>query len=145
MDSLQIEILLHPARPDTVILRLRGALGAGSLAVLDRSLQSSLDESKKNLVLDLAEVESVSGSGWGLMLTFARKLRVLDGDLLLASLGPEVRDAFDLLEYGKVMASYPDLETALHQGLGPSRTSSAPFPPPLSTGNPGDSETRSLG
>ena len=44
-------------------------------------------------------------------------MKDLGGDLILSGMTPEVRDAFELLEYDKVFKLFPSVDEALKQGF----------------------------
>jgi len=117
MQSISVNIAYLPLHPDTAILHLKGFLYANTLVQAEKAVQSVLGAKKKKLVVDLSEADYISSGGWGLLLTVCRSFRDEGGDLVLAGLKPEVNDAFELLEYNKVMKSFPASETALKQGF----------------------------
>jgi len=117
MDSLSIEVSSHPPFPDSAILRLKGIVYASTLALLEKTVQNTLTDRKKNLVLDLSETNYVSSGGWGAFLRAAKSVRDLGGDLFLSGMKEEVYDAFELLEYDKAIRLFPTPEIALSEGL----------------------------
>lgn len=118
MESITIDVTHHPLHPECATLRLRGFLYANTLVNLDRALQPFLISKKKKLVLDLSETNYISSGGWALLLTVCPLFRESGGDLVLVGMKPEVKDAFELLEYHKVMRSFPSVESALKEGFG---------------------------
>jgi anti-anti-sigma regulatory factor len=65
----------------------------------------------------MRETNYVSSGGWGAFLSAAKSAREAGGDLLLAGMRAEVFDAFELLEYDKVLRTFTTPEKALDEGL----------------------------
>ena len=117
MESISIEINHHRIPSDAATLRIKGFLYANTLVEAEHHFQSLLAASKKNLVLDLSETNYISSGGWGLIITAFKRLQEAGGNLVLAGMKPEVYDAFELLEYDKVLRSFPSAESALKGGF----------------------------
>lgn len=117
MESISVNVSHPSLHPECAVLQLRGFLYANTLVHLDRALQPFLTSKKKKLVLDLSETNYISSGGWALLLTVGRLFRESAGDVVLAAMKPEVKDAFELLEYHKVMRSFSTVENALKEGF----------------------------
>jgi len=117
MDSLSIETLSQPLFPGCAVLRLQGIIYASTLVQVEKAVKNALEDKKKNLVLDLAGTNYVSSGGWSAILSAAKKVRDLGGDLFLSGMKAEVYDAFELLEYDKVIRLFTTPEKAFREGL----------------------------
>ncbi len=117
MQSISIDILHHPPRPDTATLRVHGFVYANTLAQLEKAVQSAFEAHKKNLVFDLTDTNYVSSGGWSFLLSSAKRAQKLGGELLLAGMRAEVYDAFELLEYDKILRLFTTPEKAMTEGL----------------------------
>lgn len=118
MESISIDVIPHHLNSDTATLRLKGFIYANTLAHLDKTTQSVLDSDRKKLVFDLSEATYVSSGGWALISTLFRRIQGAGGGLVLAGMKPEVYDSFELLEYDKVLRSFPNVDSALKEGFG---------------------------
>lgn len=116
MEAISIDVSHLPLHPDVATLRITGVLYAGTISYMQKTLEGIMAE-KKKLVCDLSETKYISSGGWSLLLSSFRKLRDTGGIMVLACMKPEVNDAFELLEYHKVVPSYPSVETALKEGF----------------------------
>ena len=47
-----------------------------------------------------------------------KRIRSQKGDLFLASMTPEVTEAYELLQFSTILKSYPDVDQALQLGFG---------------------------
>jgi anti-anti-sigma factor len=117
MENISIEIAHHLLHPEVATLRIKGFLYANTLPEFDKTLRSVLDSSKKKLIFDLSETTYISSGGWSMFLVSFQRVKELGGDILLVGMKPEVRDAFELLEYDKILRCFPSAETALKEGF----------------------------
>ncbi|HJT25237.1 MAG TPA: STAS domain-containing protein, partial [bacterium] len=115
-----IDINHHHLHPDSTTVRIKGFLYANTLPQLEKTLQTVAASIKKKLILDLSETNYVSSGGWGLIMTFFKRTQDAGGSLVLAGMKPEVYDAFELLEYDKVLRSFPSVDSAFKEGFSPS-------------------------
>src|SRR5580698_1971151 len=120
MENITIDVVHHLLHPDIVTLRIKGSIHAPTLAQIDQAVQTVPSSPKKKLILDLAETGHISNGGWAFVLTTFQRFRDQGGDLVLAGMNPEVHDAFELLEYHKVVRLFASAEDALKEGSNPS-------------------------
>ncbi len=113
MESISIEVVHHHLKPDTVTLRIVGFLYAHTLDHLEKTLQSVLSADRKKLVFDLSETNYISSGGWAMIIAFLHRIRGDGGGLALTGMKPEVYDSYELLEFDKVLKSFPTVEAAL--------------------------------
>jgi anti-sigma B factor antagonist len=118
MENVSINIQHHPSLPELATLRIKGFIYANTLPEINTSFQTLIAAQRKKIVLDLAETNYVSTGGWGLFVNTAQRLRETGGDILLASMKPEIYDAFELLEFHKLIQLFPTVEAALQEGFG---------------------------
>lgn len=117
MESISIDVSHHQLHPDSATVRIKGFLYANTLPQMEKTFQTVIASMKKKLVLDLSETTYVSSGGWGLIMTFFKRVQDAGGAVVLAAMKPEVYDAFELLEYDKVLRSFPTVDSALKEGF----------------------------
>jgi anti-anti-sigma factor len=61
----------------------------------------------KKILLDLREVDSIDSSGIGAIAFLARRYRIIGGMLNIASLQDSAREAYQMLEFEKVLKDPP--------------------------------------
>lgn len=127
MDNISITIHHHPLRSDAATIRIKGFIYASTLSEIDKTLQSLFASQKNKILFDLSETNYVSSGGWGLFVSTAQKLRETGGDILLAAMKPEIFDAFELLDFHKLIQFFPTVESALEDGFGRAQSASSPF------------------
>ena len=118
MENISISIHHHPVHPDVATLQFKGFIYANTLAEISKTLQTLVTAQRKKLVFDLTETNYVSSGGWGLFINTAQQLRETEGDIFLAAMKPEIYDAFELLEFHKLIRLFPTVEAALQEGFG---------------------------
>lgn len=117
MESISIDINHHHLHPDSATVRIKGFLYANTLPQMEKAFQGVVASMKNKMVLDLSETTYISSGGWGLIMTFFKRTQDAGGNLVLAAMRPEVYDAFELLEYDKVLRSFPSVDSALKEGF----------------------------
>ena len=110
-----IDVYVEPAAKNPVVsvLRVSGYVDTTTSPDLERRLQALLREQRFHIVVDLAGVEYISSSGWGIFISEIREIRENGGDLKLAGMIPDVKEVFDLLEFENILKAYTDSELAV--------------------------------
>ncbi|HTC21763.1 MAG TPA: STAS domain-containing protein [bacterium] len=120
MENITIDVVHHLLQPDIVTLRIRGSIQAETLVQIDQAVQTVPATPPKKLIFDLGETGHISNRGWAFVLSTLQRFRDQGGDLVLAAMNPEVHDAFELLDYHKVIRLFAGAEDALKEGFNPS-------------------------
>lgn len=68
-------------------------------SALESFLQAELQAGHTRLILDLSEVTYLSSSGLRAMLRARRLAQAAGGDLVLANMGPRVREIFEMIGF----------------------------------------------
>jgi len=113
MKGIDVYVEEAPQNRGVSILRVSGYVDTTTSPDLERRLQALLREKRYHVVVDLARVEYISSAGWGIFISEIREIREHGGDLKLAGMAPDVREAFDLLEFENILQSYSDAELAV--------------------------------
>ncbi|HKK69768.1 MAG TPA: STAS domain-containing protein [Candidatus Krumholzibacteria bacterium] len=112
MDDLQVDFESLEPR-DALILRARGFVDTSTAGLLERALQQAAEGPARFVVIDLVDVDYISSAGWGVMISAVSAQRAAGGDLRLASMRPEVREVFELLEFPSILDAYASVDEAL--------------------------------
>ncbi len=111
----QIEaMIVHSANHQKLItVKLAGTLNLQTMTPMEKALDA-LDGicRGKAVLFDMTEVDYISSSGWSLFLTAYRRLRDQQAVLGLVGMGAEVENIFEILDFGRLIAHYPDFPTA---------------------------------
>ena len=95
------------------MLTLKGTIETTNASGLEETLARIMDERCYCIVVDLAGVTYISSAGWGIFISEIKRIRRNGGDIKLAAMSPEVREVFDLLEFGNILKPFERTADAL--------------------------------
>jgi anti-sigma B factor antagonist len=113
------------------VLTLKGTIETTNASGLEETLARLVDERCYRIVVDLGGVTYISSAGWGIFISEIKRIRRNGGDIKLAAMSPEVREVFDLLEFGNILKPFERTTDALRD-----------FTASSSSGTPGGSSNR---
>jgi anti-anti-sigma factor len=113
MEKLVISEERTGSNPDACVLTLKGTIETTNASGLEETLARIVDERCYRIVVDLAGVTYISSAGWGIFISEIKRIRRNGGDIKLAAMSPEVREVFDLLEFGNILKPYERAPDAL--------------------------------
>jgi anti-sigma B factor antagonist len=95
------------------VLTLRGTIETTNASGLEETLARIVDENCYRIVVNLGAVTYISSAGWGIFISEIKRIRRNGGDIKLAAMSPEVREVFDLLEFGNILKPFERTEDAI--------------------------------
>ena len=98
---------------DVVVLKLQGLVDSGTSQQMEVRLNDLISDGNVKIVVDLDLVDYISSAGWGIFVGEIKGVRASDGDIKLASMRPDVREVFDLLEFNTLLTPYDSRGDAL--------------------------------
>ena len=110
MDKLLID---EERIEDIVVLRVQGLVDSGTSQQMEERLDQLVGEGVVKIIVDLGKVDYISSAGWGIFVGEIKGVRQKNGDIKLASMRPDVREVFDLLEFNTLLTPYDSREEAL--------------------------------
>jgi len=105
---------------DVLVVTPRGRVDSTTSGDLEQRLLDLLGSGQRRLVLDLAGIEYISSAGLRVLLVVAKRLKTAQGDLVLCSLTPAVRQVFELAGFLSIFQLEDSREAALDR-LAPPR------------------------
>jgi len=96
-----------------VVLKLHGIVDSGTAQFLEDKFNDLVASNNVRIVADLGDVNYISSAGWGIFVGEIKGIRQRAGDIKLASMHPDVREVFDLLEFNTLLKPYATKEEAL--------------------------------
>lgn len=105
----------HELRDGILVLRPIGRLDSASSPELERLLGEHIDAGVDRVVLDLSDLAYTSSAGLRVVLVAGKKLRPLDGRLILAGMREAVREVFEVSGFLALFEFAPNLEAALQK------------------------------
>jgi len=95
------------------VLTLRGTIETTNASGLEETLGRIVDEKCYRIIVDLGGVTYISSAGWGIFISEIKRIRRNGGDIKLAAMAPEVREVFELLEFGNILKPFERASDAL--------------------------------
>jgi len=99
-------------RGSVCIVTLNGRLDNESTQGFQERISSIIDGGQTRLVLDLEKLEYISSVGLRAFLLAAKKLKPLNGKLVLAQLQDHIKEVLDIAGFSSLFPSYPTVEEA---------------------------------
>jgi anti-sigma B factor antagonist len=118
MKNISVTATTYPQHKDITLLSVKGFIDTNTAPEFDKTFQSILNEKKYNVIIDLKEVNYISSAGWGIFVGEIKRIRGQKGNLFLASMSPEVMEAYELLQFNTIIKSFPDVDQAVQKGFG---------------------------
>ncbi len=98
-----------------VILTLQGKLDLDSAPELDRVITKLIDDEVRQIVLDLSGLEYISSAGLRVLLSGAKRLRHVQGKLVLASPAPQVKKILDISGFSTILQIFDNMPDAVEK------------------------------
>lgn len=86
-----------------VILRVDGRVDAASAPILERKINSLIDEDHYHLILDFTRVDYLSSAGMRVLLSATKKLKSKKGALILFSVTDDVSEVIKMAGFDKIL------------------------------------------
>ena len=107
-----MDITVTHAGNATVVVPV-GDLDMAVAPELSQALKELIDQGRRQLVLDLGQVDYVDSAGLGALVASIKRARGAGGDIRLCALQPDVRSIFDMTRLVKVVDVFPSRTDAL--------------------------------
>jgi anti-sigma B factor antagonist len=100
-------------RGSVVLLSLTGRLDAGTSGRLEEKLLALINGGERHFVLDFLHLDYISSAGLRVLLMAAKKLKGLNGGIVLASLKDQIREVFDIAGFSAIFPIYDQQDAAV--------------------------------
>lgn len=100
-------------RDGVTVLAPHGRIDTTTSGALEDRVRRVVDDGVRSLIVDFSEVEYISSAGLRVALVLAKRLRGLDGQLVLCGMAQPVRQVFQLAGFLPLFAITSDREAAL--------------------------------
>lgn len=91
------------SRGDVVVVRVKGRLDAASAPQLEKKITSLVDAGHFQVVLDCAGVDYLSSAGMRLMLSVSKKLKHLEGRMVICSVAEGVMEVVKMAGFHQIL------------------------------------------
>ena len=98
---------------EVCVLEPIGRLDGDSAPEFEKRLLGAVDDGEKNFLVDCARLEYISSAGLRVFLTGAKKVRAVDGSIIVCGLGASVREVFEISGFLNIFTVHDDRAQAL--------------------------------
>ena len=95
------------------IVRIDGQLIVGNRQELKTLIQDGLDRDERTVLIDCSQTGYIDSSGLGVLVSLAKRVRELGGELRIAGLNDDLRSLFELTKLDSLFQISPTAEEAL--------------------------------
>ena len=100
-------------RGDVCIVEVEGQLIVGNRQELKQKILQELDKGQRKVLVDFARTGYIDSSGLGVLVSLAKKIRDMGGDLRLANLNDDLQTLFELTKLDTLFQISETRERAL--------------------------------
>ena len=100
-------------RGDVCIVEVEGQLIVGNRQELKQKILGELDKGTRKVLVDFARTGYIDSSGLGVLVSLAKKMREMGGDLRLANLNDDLQTLFELTKLDTLFQISETRERAL--------------------------------
>jgi len=99
---------------EILVLKLKGRLDTNASAEFEQQVESSINSRIKNMILDFSELEYICSSGLRVIIQAAKKLRSLQGELVLCALEDYIQEVFEISGFDAFLKIFASKEEAVN-------------------------------
>ncbi len=97
------------------IFSLNGRLDSNTSPEFDEKITDSIENGARFIVVDCKNLDYITSAGLRILNKTAKKLKQLDGEIVLCSMEDYVKEVFEISGFDTFLPIVPDLETALEK------------------------------
>jgi anti-anti-sigma factor len=110
-----MEIIKSGKENNALIVKISGRMDAVTAPEFEKALGTWIDESEKHFVVDLSSLEYISSAGLRSILVVAKKLKALNGKILLAAMEESVNEVFEISGFNSIIPIHDTVQAAIRQ------------------------------
>jgi anti-anti-sigma factor len=110
MDAFKFDVT---ESAQAVVVAIGGEVGMLEVDALSRGFKGVLDRSPSLVVLDLSGVSMIASAGMGAMIALRRDIAKAGGNVRLAAIRPQVREALRRALFERIFQMFQTVEAAL--------------------------------
>ena len=110
-----MEIIKSGKENNALIVKIIGRMDAVTAPEFEKALGAWIDESEKHFVVDLSSLEYISSAGLRSILIIAKKLKALNGKILLAAMEESVNEVFEISGFNSIIPIHDTVQAAILQ------------------------------
>ncbi len=86
-----------------IILRLDGRLDTATAPVLDKKINSLVEDNHNSIILDFSRIDYLSSAGMRLLLSFTKKLKAKNGHLVIFGIDDDVMEIIKMAGFERIL------------------------------------------
>ena|ERR1700733_10331748 len=98
---------------EVLVLRIEGRLDAASSPLLEKKVNTFVDEGKLKILMNFDHVEYLSSAGMRLLLSVSKKLKSKSGKMIIAGINDEVMEVIRMAGFDHILSISPTEGDAL--------------------------------
>ena len=107
--------IVYKEQDDILIVSINGSLDATSSGLAEKELDILLKKSKYRFLFDLSGMEYLSSTGLRVLLDLTKKVKQMDGKIVLCSLAPFIREIFEVSGFTSFIPIHESVEEGLKE------------------------------
>jgi anti-sigma B factor antagonist len=100
---------------DVCVVGVTGRLDSGTSDNLGQRLHHLIDNGERRLVIDAEKLDYISSTGLRVLLVAAKRLKTVDGKIVLSSLKPHILEVFEIAGFTSIFPIYGNADQATQQ------------------------------
>jgi anti-sigma B factor antagonist len=108
-----MEIITNKER-EILILKLKGRLDTNASMEFEQQVEESINSRTKNMIIDFSDLEYICSSGLRVIIQAAKKLKSLQGELVLCSMEDYIQEVFEISGFDTFLKIFTSKDEALN-------------------------------
>lgn len=98
---------------EILTLKLKGRLDTNASMEFEQQVEESTNQNTKNMIIDFSDLEYICSSGLRVIIQAAKKLKSLQGELVLCSMEDYIQEVFEISGFDTFLKIFASKEEAL--------------------------------
>lgn len=100
---------------EIVIVKISGRLDTNTAVDFENKLEEVSSSNSPNIVIDFADLEYICSSGLRVLIQAAKKLKQVDGKLVLCSMQDYIQEVFEISGFDTFLPIVSTIDNAMEQ------------------------------
>jgi anti-anti-sigma factor len=110
-----MEIIKTGKENNALVFKVNGRMDALTAPEFEKTVSLWIDEGEKCFVVDLSALEYISSAGLRNILVIAKKLKAINGKILLAAMEESVNEVFTISGFNSIIPIHDTVQAAILQ------------------------------
>ena len=99
---------------EILTVKLIGRLDTNASMEFEQEVEKSINSNSKNMIIDFSDLEYICSSGLRVIIQAAKKLKSLQGELVLCSMEDYIQEVFEISGFDTFLKIFPSKEEAVN-------------------------------